>query len=261
MLKPRQRLATARPIRPKPTIPTTVSWRRPCSRVPQPPSEPAIVLDEPMRRRGHQRQGMIGHGVVVGAEGHRHGHAVAAWPRPRRRDRSRHRRRATTFSAGAARTRARCRARSRPRRDHAVQLLDQLGLGQGCGRARSSAPRSRPRSAAPDSAAIGRKHGHRAQHRTGPGRRHRAQLAHLGLGARRVRARRGTQAAWAELTVRREGRLAGEHLAEHQHARLVLGRHQLETQAAGLGRQRVADMRCAKSSIASRCPGRSAARR
>ena len=46
MLKPRQRLATARPMRPKPTMPTVAPWSRPVQQgAPAALPAPAIVLE------------------------------------------------------------------------------------------------------------------------------------------------------------------------------------------------------------------------
>ena len=201
---------------------------------------PAVVLDDAVRRGTHQGQGVVRHGLVVGTERHRHRDPMAGGRRHvdhvvADTDAGDH------LEAGRGREHP-LGVGLDPRHggDDAVQRLDQLGLGQ-VAAALVPAHLDTGLRQRRQQRAVGRQHRRRAQHRPGPGRRHAAQLAHIGLDAvgragflEPLRMRR--------LAVRRQGRLAGEHLREHQHARLVLGGHQLEAQAVALGRQRVADV-------------------
>ena len=105
-------------------------------RAPGPGPRAPIVLDDPVRHRQHQGDGMIGHRVMIGAERHRHRHAV-----PRRR-------REVDLVMADADPRDHLERRRRrqhllvigldpgDRRHDAVQPLDQLGFGEV--RARSS---------------------------------------------------------------------------------------------------------------------------
>ena len=80
-------------------------------------------------------------------------------------------------------------------------------------------------------------------HRTAPGQAGAtgAQLAHGGLDLV-GRAGLAEPGRVGRFPVRLERGVAGEHLAEDERARIVLGCDQLEAQAVALGRQRVADM-------------------
>ena len=77
MLKPRQRLAT-RPADAAEADDADRGLVQPAveQAAPGAGAHAAVVLDDPVRRGRDQRHGVVGHGVVVGAERHGHGDAV-----------------------------------------------------------------------------------------------------------------------------------------------------------------------------------------
>ena len=205
---------------------------------------------------------MIGHGVVVGAEGHGDRDPVARGGgnvdmRRGRRPCARHlevRGRgehplvvglepATVAATPSSRSISSASVRTRP---SSFQRISKPGLGQ----RRPGARGARQRTGVAHRTAPG--------HAGATGRSSRTER----LDAHRVRAPRETRSQWADSRCACERGVAREHLVEHQRARLVLGGHQLEAQAVAARRPGCCGRAAGPARATPRgAPDRSAARR